>query len=108
MINKAERIRRLEIRGDQQGDGVVVADALIELTDYPETARMFFLVTLNEGCSIGKHYHNEETEYYYCLSGEGIYDDNGEVVAFRPGDVITCGGKQYHSIRNSIAQPLSL
>ena len=63
--------------------------------------RMFNKLTLVPGASIGFHDHNNETEYYWILEGEGIVTEkDGEKVA-KAGDVVITGGGASHAIRNA-------
>ena len=63
-------------------------------------ARLFSIVTLKPGCSIGYHIHEQETEYYYILSGEAVVSDNGTEVTMLPGDLMSTGNGDGHSIEN--------
>jgi mannose-6-phosphate isomerase-like protein (cupin superfamily) len=62
-----------------------------ELTDRAgmyDHGRLFAHVTLEPGRSIGYHTHEGETEFYYIIKGEGVFNDNGTDVTVYPGD--TC------------------
>lgn len=63
-------------------------------------ARLFNLLRLCKGDSIGVHEHHDEVEYYYILKGEGIVSGpNGDEVA-NVGDVVITGWGASHAIRN--------
>lgn len=66
----------------------------------------FHYAIMEKGSSIGKHFHNEETEYYYMISGEGVYNDNGKAVTLKPGDICVTGGGEFHSIENKNDEPI--
>ena len=68
--------------------------------------RMLAEVTLQPGSSVGKHNHENETEYYIILSGSGMVDDNGKEVQIKTGDTIVTGGGAFHSIANTGSVPL--
>ena len=68
--------------------------------------RMFNLMTLIPGNSIGEHVHSGDNEVFYFLSGEGEYNDNGTVVQVRAGDVAVCNSGQKHSLRNTGSEDL--
>ncbi len=62
--------------------------------------RMFNLMTLPSGNSIGRHTHEGDNEVFYFLSGVGEYDDDGTIVTVHPGDVAVCNSGQTHSLKN--------
>jgi len=81
------------------GDGVVIKQTIAP-AEPSVHVRLFAKFTIRKGCSIGKHQHLGEVEYYYILSGEGIVtEDEGEKLV-GPGDVVITGWGQSHSIRN--------
>ncbi|MGI6153995.1 MAG: cupin domain-containing protein [Christensenellaceae bacterium] len=102
----SKAIRRERSDREMNGQGHILTDFLLEGESLPSGANMFAVVTIGQDCSIGKHVHEGETEVYYCLSGKGSLDDNGEAVIFRPGDIHTCGGGAYHTIVNDQEEPL--
>ena len=62
--------------------------------------------TLDPGCSIGLHTHEDSSEIIYIRSGTGraLYD--GETEALAPGDCHYCPKGHAHSLINSGDQPL--
>ncbi len=68
--------------------------------------RLFSEITLEKGCSIGKHDHVNETEYYWITEGEGIVTEvDGEKIVTK-GDLVITGGGASHAIRNEQETPL--
>ena len=63
--------------------------------------RMFNLMTLRPGCTIGEHTHEGDSEVFYFLKGEGVYNDNGTKVTVKPGDVALCNSGELHSLANN-------
>ncbi len=63
--------------------------------------RMFNLMTLVPGNSIGEHKHEGDNEIFYFLSGTGEYNDNGIVVQVGAGDVAVCNSGEKHSLKNT-------
>lgn len=61
---------------------------------------MFAEITLKHGCSLGYHVHSDNAEAYYILSGEGEYDDNGEIRTVKPGDVTYTSDGKGHGLEN--------
>ena len=89
----------------RDGNGVTHLTYLVD-TEKEKHTRMLAEVTLKAGCSIGYHPHNNETEYYFILSGTGIVNDDGKDVQVKAGDSVITGNGASHSIRNSGTEPL--
>ncbi|MCI9122226.1 MAG: cupin domain-containing protein [Oscillibacter sp.] len=70
--------------------------------------RLFSHVTIQPGCSIGYHDHTHETEFYYIIRGEGLFNDDGQEIPVHTGDVCATGGGKSHSIENTSGEPLEL
>lgn len=96
---KAEMVRgeRLEIRG---GKGAVQTLDLLTEEELMGKGRMFCVMTLEPGCSIGLHDHIGEAEIYYILRGGGAATDDGGAVRVETGDVLYTGDGHNHSILN--------
>lgn len=79
---------------------------LVELKDLTDReglyghGRMFAHVTIRPGCSIGDHPHVHETEFYYILRGEGVFNDNGKEVVVHAGDICATGYGEVHGMEN--------
>lgn len=100
MIKKSEEMIeniRTAMRG---GDGQVVCKDFLSKGEYDGKARLFSTLTLEPGCSIGKHVHENEEEIFYVLNGVATYDDNGTVVKMHPGDSCICRSGESHAIAN--------
>ena len=70
--------------------------------------RLFAHLTLDPGKTFGYHMHQNETEYFYILKGEGVLIDNGEEVVVRPGDFCVTGHNESHGVENRSTEPLEL
>ncbi len=68
--------------------------------------RMFNHMILAAGNTIGEHYHSGDSEFFYFLSGEGEYNDNGTVVTVKAGDTAICLDGQMHGLKNLGDTPL--
>lgn len=100
MLKKAHE-RITEIRSAMRGGEGTVHIAHLFQEELPGKCRLMAHITLPEGCSIGFHPHERETEVYYFLKGTGAADDNGEEKPIAPGDAMLTGGSAGHSVRNT-------
>ncbi len=102
-----EKDMQTEKRGNMRGgEGSVDFLHIVSKEHLPAKTRLFSLITLEKGCSIGKHEHNGESEIYYVLSGEGEINDNGTIRRFAKGDCAVCNSGKYHAVSNSNDEPL--
>lgn len=85
----------------QNGKGQVQIKELATPEQMYNKARLFSHITLQPGCSIGYHPHERETEFYYILKGEAVFNDDGKEVVLHPGDVSATGYGQKHSLENN-------
>ena len=87
--------RREHMRG---GDG---AANLTGLTgDLPKNLRLFSMIRLEPGSSIGYHVHENETELFHFISGSGTVDDNGVAASVSAGDTMATPSGFGHSVTN--------
>ncbi|MDR1506262.1 MAG: cupin domain-containing protein [Treponema sp.] len=93
---------REKMRG---GDGTVT---LVHFTgcENEKHLRLLAELTLPPGASIGKHRHDEETEYFLIASGSGVVDDDGRESPVSSGDLIVTGGGASHGVKNTGNIPL--
>lgn len=63
--------------------------------------RLYSLVQIKPGEEVQYHIHVGESETYFILSGQGIYNDSGNRVEVVPGMVTLTPSGQGHSIRNT-------
>lgn len=106
MIKKAEEMTstvKLQMRG---GDGQAVVTEILSKGEYKGASRLLATITLEPGCSIGEHIHENEEEVFYVIKGEAQYLDNGEWQTMKTGDSCVCLGGQSHSIANRGSETL--
>lgn len=92
----------------QKGEGLLTIKDLADKESMYNNARMFSQIDINPGCSIGYHPHINETEFYYIIKGEGIFNDNGTEIPVHVGDVCATGYGEYHSLKNTGTELLSI
>ena len=94
--------KRIAMRG---GDGEVILEHIAK-TELPVNVRLMAKITLNKNCSIGYHVHENETEIFHFISGNGIVSDNGTEKAVKCGDTLVTPSGCGHSVRNDNDEPL--
>jgi quercetin dioxygenase-like cupin family protein len=103
--NDMQSETREKMRG---GDGKVERLSIIPQDDLPPKIRFTGVIMLKKGCSIGIHPHTGDEEIYYCMSGEGVLDDNGTTKIFKKGDCHICKDGQSHGISNQKEEILTI
>lgn len=88
---------RQNMRG---GQGQVDVGTFVSIEQYPKHCRLFSELSFEKGCGIGQHTHEGESEFFYVLSGELVYNDDGKETAVVAGDVCLCLSGHSHSVRN--------
>lgn len=106
MIRRKED-QAIEFRCIRGGKGETEQHKIIESVDelYGK-GRLFNLMIIEPGNSIGEHAHEGDNEIFYFLEGTGEYDDNGTVVQVGPGDTTICNDGEKHSLKNIGDVPL--
>ncbi len=100
MIKRADEMNRETKVNMRGGDGQVLVTTLLDKHEYQGAARLVATLTLEKGCSIGGHIHENEEEIFYVVAGTATYDDNGKTVTLNKGDSCLCLGGESHSLRN--------
>jgi mannose-6-phosphate isomerase-like protein (cupin superfamily) len=98
MIIRADNVKK-EIRKQMRGGlGEAHFSHLLGDEDKPSKCRLFSVVTLESGSSIGTHTHENETEIFHILEGTGEYFDNGTSVFISAGDTTVTKPNESHGI----------
>lgn len=90
-----ERIERM-----REGDGTVLVERLLTPEELYEKGRLYAILTLHPGASIGYHIHENEMESFYIVSGKAEYLDGNETVTLHPGDTALNKSGDGHSVRS--------
>lgn len=83
------------------GKGITTFKRLLGEKELNGKCGMFAQLTVEKGGSIGYHIHKGESETYYILSGQGLYNDNGQEREVGPGDVTFTPNGSGHGIVNT-------
>lgn len=106
MIRKKEN-QSIEFRCIRGGKGEVEMHKICEgEEELYGKGRLFNLMIVEPGNSIGEHTHEGDNEIFYFLSGTAEYNDNGQIVQVGPGDVAICNDGEMHGLVNTGDMPL--
>ncbi|MBE6573341.1 MAG: cupin domain-containing protein [Ruminococcaceae bacterium] len=83
------------------GKGHLISDSILTADQMSGGCRMYAEITLEQGCSLGEHKHEGETETYFITEGVGLYNDNGECYEVKAGDVLFCDNGESHALENT-------
>lgn len=109
MIRKADECKVEYREHMRDGDGTVMLTSFIEgPAELNDKGRLFSKITLEPGCSIGYHVHENDAELFYFIKGTGEYSDNGEIRTVTAGDVAICPTGTGHGIANKGDETLEL
>lgn len=108
MIRRSEEMLQ-EIREHMRdGSGKVEISHIFQHHELGGKARLCAKITLQPGCSIGFHNHDEEEEIYYIMRGTGTVNDDGREAVVTAGDAVLTGDGAGHSIANTGDEPLEI
>ena len=92
---------------NEKGQIKLFLSNLAEFEGKNHKLRTFALAELKPGEEVEFHIHTGESESYYIISGEGVYNDNGEEIQVQPGMVTFTPSGQGHGIKNTGKEILS-
>lgn len=69
--------------------------------EMPEKMRVFSIITLIPGASIGYHVHEGESELFYFMEGCGRVQDDDQVIDITAGDSMATLSGHGHSVENT-------
>jgi len=101
MMTGADERSVAKIEHANGGAGYILKEVLLSAEQMGKHCGLFGKVTIKPGCELGYHEHHGETETYYIVKGNGIYDDNGKEISVAPGDVVFCEDGNGHGLRNT-------
>ena len=95
---------RENLRG---GKGVLDFTHIFEGDELDKT-RMFAVITVQPGDSIGTHPHEGEGEAYLILDGAATVSEDGVDYILDAGDAEYCSGGHTHALLNHTDRPVTL
>ena len=108
MIRKAEECKVEYREKMREGNGTVQITNFCDAAELNDKGRLFGKITLNPGCSIGYHVHENDTELFYLMKGEALYNDNGTECILHAGDVMVCPAGTGHAVANNGQEDVEL
>lgn len=101
MIRKAADFTTEYRENMRGGNGTVELTSFATPEELNNKGRLFASITLKPGCSIGYHVHEADSELFYLMKGEVLYNDNGTECTLTAGDVMICPAGTGHAIANN-------
>ncbi len=98
MVIKVTEAQATKLGG--AGEGKAVVRQVIAPDKLNGKGRMFNHIFLEPGASISHHQHVGETEWYYIISGRGLFNDNGKEVEVGALDLCITPDPEYHDLKN--------
>lgn len=91
---------KIETEENAKGVSTLFINDLADFDIKNDKLRTFALAKLIPGEEVEFHIHEGECEYYYIISGEALYDDNGNDVTLCAGDTTFTPSGTGHGIKN--------
>lgn len=82
------------------GKGAIKLEKLLTPEEMKGKCALYARVTVPPGSSVGYHTHIGDSESYFILSGEGVYDDNGVKRTVKAGDATWTPDGSGHALSN--------
>lgn len=108
MIKRKENMNSVIRENMRGGNGSVKITDILDKGEYNGQGRLIGVITLEPGCSIGAHIHENEEEIFYIIEGTATYNDNGKTVTLFEGDSCICLSGEEHSIDNKTDSTLKV
>ena len=101
MIRKAADCKKEYRENMRGGNGTVEITNFATPEELNNKGRLFANITLKPGCGIGYHVHEADSELFYIMKGEVLYNDNGTECVLSAGDVMLCPAGTGHAVSNN-------
>jgi len=101
MIRKAADLKTEYRENMRGGAGTVELTNFATPEELNDKGRLFANITLKPGCGIGYHVHETDSELFYLMKGEVLYNDNGVEYTVSAGDVMLCPAGTGHAVTNN-------
>ena len=108
MIRKAADCQKEYRENMRGGNGTVEITNFATPAELNDKGRLFANITLKPGCGIGYHVHETDSELFYVMKGEALYNDNGTESTVSAGDVMLCPAGTGHAVSNNGEEDVEL
>ncbi|MBO5306101.1 MAG: cupin domain-containing protein [Clostridia bacterium] len=108
MIIKASNCKVDARKNMKGGDGTVYVTEFVTPKELNDKGRLFGNIHLDPGASIGYHVHEGESELFYVVRGEAVYNDNGTEYPISAGDTAIVTAGNGHAVANRGTEPVDL
>jgi len=108
MIRKAADCKKVYNEKMRGGNGTVEITNFATPEELNNKGRLFANITLKAGCGIGYHVHENESELFYVMKGEALYNDNGTQYPVSAGAVMICPAGSGHAVANNGTEVVEL
>ena len=92
---------KTETKLNKDGTEKMFKTNLADFDAWDPRVRLFSLIQVKPGEEVDYHMHVGESETFFFMSGQGIYNDNGTKVEITPGMVTLTPSGQGHSVQNT-------
>ena len=100
MYKKIEQLKT-QTKLNKEGKEKMLKTNLADFDAWDPRIRLYSLIQVKPGEEVEYHMHSGESETFFILSGQGIYNDNGNKVDVVPGMVTFTPSGEGHSIKNT-------
>lgn len=109
MIRRNQEKQSIRKPAPFNGTGEITVRSLLNgPEEMSQKGRVFGHTTVYPGAEIGYHAHTGDSETYYILSGNGLYNDNGTVTEIHAGDVTYCAPGEGHGLKCLGDEPVEM
>ena len=105
LIENCESEVVVNMRG---GEGSVLIERLLTPAEMYDKGRLYAVLNMEPGSSIGYHVHEGEMESFHILAGEAEFYDGSETVILHPSDTTLTSSGEGHSIKSVGDKTLTL
>jgi len=107
MLKEALEMNTVKEYDAEGGSGLLKLKIMSDYFDKPAKLSTFAFAELDPGAEVGFHVHEGESECYYILSGKGLYNDNGDWVPAKSGDVTFTPAGTGHGLKNTGSEKMT-
>ena len=97
---------KTETKLNSLGKEKMLKTNLADFEEWDPRIRLYSMIQLKPGEEVDYHMHSGESETFFFLSGQGIYNDNGTHVDIAPGMVTFSPSGHGHAVKNTGDEPV--